>query len=143
MWGQVGKWRQYEQLMMIDQATVIKQKVLFLEPRKLIVDKNYCFTDNGKLFLETEKVKREKDVDQRDCFDQLLECWCPIYFMLTKYIVMQQEKLIENIIFLKWIFLQNYVFLKCVFNFCSCNSFLLFTELILKLHKIQCRLIFF
>ena len=60
--------------MMIDQATVIKQKVLFLEPRKSIVDKDYCFTDNGKLFLETEKVKREKDVDQRDCFDQLLEC---------------------------------------------------------------------
>ena len=88
-------------IVMTDKATVIKQKVLYLEPRKSIVDEDYCYTDNGKLFLETERVKKEKNVGdkERDCFDQLLECWWPIYFMLTKYIVMQQEKLIENIIF--------------------------------------------
>ena len=47
---------------MTDKATVIKQKVLYLEPRKSIVDEDYCYTDNGKLFLETERVKKEKRV---------------------------------------------------------------------------------
>lgn len=51
---------------MTDQATVIKQKVLCLEPRKSIVDKDYCYTDNGKLFLETERVKKEKNVGDKE-----------------------------------------------------------------------------
>lgn len=52
-------------IVMIDQTTVIKQKVLFLEPKKLIVDKDYCYTDNGKLFPETENKKREGCGGQR------------------------------------------------------------------------------